>query len=300
MGMGWLYVKKNRLRRAGTHILRAIRRRHPKIIVSMTSYPARIDTVHLAIRSLLAQKTLPDKIVLWLCKADFPNREADFPQSLLDVLWHDVEVRWVDTDLKPHKKYFWALQEFSEDYVITTDDDLLYRNTMISDLLAAHAEHPDAIAAVRTHLIMFNEDGTRTPYEQWIYEAPHYYPKLIGVPSMRIFATNGAGTLYPPHLMPAATFDVQEIEKTCLTADDLWLKVMQVKAGMPVVAATGDQLLNYIPGTQGEEALCHRNTESGVNNIVLATILDELEQKNMLSKTFDELVADPALDTLLD
>lgn len=210
------------------------------------------------------------------------------------------EVRWVDTDLKPHKKYFWALQEFSEDYVITTDDDLLYRNTMISDLLAAHAEHPDAIAAVRTHLIMFNEDGTRTPYEQWIYEAPHYYPKLIGVPSMRIFATNGAGTLYPPHLMPAATFDVQEIEKTCLTADDLWLKVMQVKAGIPVVAATGDQLLNYIPGTQGEEALCHRNTESGVNNIVLATILDELEQKNMLSKTFDELVADPALDTLLD
>lgn len=300
MGMGWLYVKKNRLRRAGTHILRAIRRRHPKIIVSMTSYPARIDTVHLAIRSLLAQKTLPDKIVLWLCEADFPNREADFPQSLLDVLWHDVEVRWVDTDLKPHKKYFWALQEFSEDYVITTDDDLLYRNTMISDLLAAHAEHPDAIAAVRTHLIMFNEDGTRTPYEQWIYEAPHYYPKLIGVPSMRIFATNGAGTLYPPHLMPAATFDVQEIKKTCLTADDLWLKVMQVKAGIPVVAATGDQLLNYIPGTQGEEALCHRNTESGVNNIVLATILDELEQKNMLSKTFDELVADPALDTLLD
>ena len=85
--------------------------------------------------------------------------------ALRDVLWHDVEVRWVDDDLKPHKKYFWALQEFPDDYVITTDDDLLYRNTMIGDLLAAHEAHPHAVAAVRTHLIMFNEDGSRTNYE---------------------------------------------------------------------------------------------------------------------------------------
>lgn len=108
----WFRVKKNRLRRAGTHVLRVVKHRRPRIIVSMTSYPARINTVHLAIRLLLAQKVLPDKIVLWLCKSDFPNREADLPQSLRDVLWHDVEVRWVDDDLKPHKKYFWALQEF--------------------------------------------------------------------------------------------------------------------------------------------------------------------------------------------
>lgn len=92
----WFRVKKNRLRRAGTHVLRVVKHRRPRIIVSMTSYPARINTVHLAIRSLLAQKVLPDKIVLWLCKSDFPNREADLPQSLRDVLWHDVEVRWVD------------------------------------------------------------------------------------------------------------------------------------------------------------------------------------------------------------
>ena len=98
----WLRVKKNKLRRAGTHVLRAMKRRHPRIIVSMTSYPARINTVHLAIRSLLAQKVLPDKIVLWLCKSDFPNRETDLPQTLRDVLWHDVEIRWVNEDLKPH------------------------------------------------------------------------------------------------------------------------------------------------------------------------------------------------------
>lgn len=103
----WVGEKKNKLRRAGTHLARVFRR-HPRIIVSMTSYPARINTVHFAIRTLLAQKRLPDKIILWLCESDFPNREDDLPESLKDVLWHDVEVRWVNNDLKPHKKYYWG------------------------------------------------------------------------------------------------------------------------------------------------------------------------------------------------
>lgn len=116
---------------------------------------------------------------------------------------------------------------------------------------------------------------------------------------MRIFSTNGAGTLYPPHTMPPETFNAEEIKETCLTADDLWLKVMQVKAGIPVVAATDDQLLNYVPGTQGEEALCHQNTESGVNNIVLEVILEELQAKGVLTDDFDKRVADPSLDALI-
>lgn len=295
-----LRERKNKLRRFGTHLVRSFDRTRPRIIVSLTSYPARINTVHLAIRSLLAQKTLPDVVVLWLCKSDFPNREADLPQSLRDVLWHDVEVRWVDEDLKPHKKYFWALQEFPNDHVITVDDDLLYRNTMIGNLLAMHEEYPHAVVASRTHLIMFNDDGSTKPYEQWIYEAPHYHPDLVGVASKRLFATNGAGTLYPAGIeMPVKTFDADDVKRLCLTADDLWLKVMQLKGDIPVVAATDDQLLDYVPGTQGEEALCHQNTENGVNNTVLATILTGLKAEGELAQPFAEAVRDDSLDVLI-
>lgn len=298
-------VKKNQLRRWGTRLARSLKRvlksGSPRIVVSLTSYPARINTVHLAIRSLLAQKTLPDKVVLWLCKADFPNREQDLPQSLRDVLARDVEVRWVDVDLKPHKKYFWALQEFANDHVITVDDDLIYRNTMIGDLMAMHVAHPHAVVASRTHLIMFNADGSCKPYEQWIYEAPHYHPALVGVESKRLFATNGAGTLYPAGIgMPAKTFDADDVRRLCLTADDLWLKVMQLKGGIAVVAATGDQLLEYVPGTQGEEALCHQNTENGVNNTVLAAILDGLAAEGELGEPFATAVRDDSLDALVE
>lgn len=54
-----------------------------KIIVSLTSYPARISTVHLTIDTLLSQTRKADKIILWLAPEQFPNKEDDLPAQLL-------------------------------------------------------------------------------------------------------------------------------------------------------------------------------------------------------------------------
>ena len=56
-----------------------------ELIVSLTSYPARIDTVNQTIETLLNQSLCPDKVILWLAPEKFPNREADLPQQLLDL-----------------------------------------------------------------------------------------------------------------------------------------------------------------------------------------------------------------------
>ena len=86
-----LLEKKNLLRRWITYIYRRISRQ-PKIIASLTSYPPRIETVHIAIQSLLAQKHLPDLVVLWLYEDDFPNRELDLPLELRRKLAFDFEI----------------------------------------------------------------------------------------------------------------------------------------------------------------------------------------------------------------
>lgn len=39
-----------------------------QVIVSVTSYPARINEVVLAIKTIYRQTMLPDKVILWLCK----------------------------------------------------------------------------------------------------------------------------------------------------------------------------------------------------------------------------------------
>lgn len=57
--------------------------RTPRIIVSLTSYPARISVVFQVLERMLVQTLRPDKVILWLAKEQFPNREADLPDELL-------------------------------------------------------------------------------------------------------------------------------------------------------------------------------------------------------------------------
>lgn len=296
--VSWVADKKNKLRRVLSHVRTRVAGDR-RVIVTLTSYPPRMNTIWMTLRSIFGQSRLPDKIVLYLAKSDFPNREADLPNSLKDMLWHDFEIRWVDEDLKPHKKYYWAFRDFPDDLVVTIDDDLVYRRNMIETLLACHAAHPDAIVASRTHLIMFNEDGSLKPYDQWIFEAPHYHEKLVGRPSMRLFATTGAGTLFDPKLFPPMTYDADLIKGHCLSADDVWLKVVETVAGVPVVAATADQLLEYVPDTQ-HVALCHDNLDAGGNDVIMDSLLGELEGGGVLPRPFAELVRDDCLDAYLD
>lgn len=306
----WVWESKNKLRRTLTHFARRLMGRQ-RIIVSLTSYPPRMATIHECIRSILAQRTLPDKIVLWLYEGDFPNREKDLPATLIHLLAHDVVIRWVSEDLKPHKKYFWALQEFNKDLVVIFDDDMIYPNNYITELMEAHRNHPEAIAAIRTHLITFNDDGSLKPYNDWIFEAPAHYPALVNHPSMQLIATGCSGMLFPPDAMPSMTFDAEAIRATSLNADDLWLKIMQVVGRVPVVAATTDQIITlisaeeahsqnrigFVPGSQ-VEALWSANSEGG-NDKVIPRILAYSSVKKALNGDFAEIIRDKEVEALI-
>lgn len=288
-----VYVAKNKLRRAATHAVRRVGGK-PRVIATLTSYPARIGTVNVAIQSLLAQTYLPDLIVLYLCKDEFPRRKADLPVQLRAQLSHDVQVRWVDLNLKPHKKYFWAMQEFNDDIIITFDDDLIYRKELIAELMATYARYPHAIAAARTHYIVADEAGAVAPYNDWPREIGRKRPDMVGKPSMQLFATTGAGALYPPHIMPEATFDAEHIQALCPTADDIWMKCMQLVAGVPVVASTPEQYLIYIPDSQ-EEGLLYNNIDAGANDQQFAATVahcNELAGADITKRIYDRALTE--------
>ena len=59
---------------------------HKPIIVSVTSHPARIREVVLAIRTVYRQTRQPDKVILWLGEEKFPNRYEDLPEELLQLV----------------------------------------------------------------------------------------------------------------------------------------------------------------------------------------------------------------------
>ncbi len=234
--------------------------RDKKLIVSLTSYPARIHTVGTVVEDLQKQTRKADEILLWLAREQFPNAEADLPNYLRNQMekgW--VTVRWCD-DMKSHKKYFYALQEFSDDLVVTVDDDLLYPEHMLENLYQSYLRYPKAVSTVRAHLMIFTEEGKLMPYRDWIQETD----VCLLEPSMQLFATGGAGTLYPGGIFKPELFDKEAIRQTCLMADDLWLKAMALLSDVPVVVAQEFEDLRYIPGSQ-EEALYHLNVDSFAN-----------------------------------
>lgn len=287
---GRLARAKNKLRREVTLALKP--RDQQRVIVSLTSYPQRIDYVADVVRSLFAQLQLPDLTVLYLSEDQFPDGVKSLPPSLTSCLGRDFQIRWVRGDMRSHKKYLYAVRDFPEDLVITVDDDIVCRNTLVGDLLDAHARHPHAVAAIRTHLMEFDANGVLLPYSSWQMEVGNPRPELCDRPSMRLFGTSGAGMLLPPGSLPAAAFDTGTIGETCPNADDVWLKAMTAIAGWPTVSVAGWQGVDCIEGSQ-ETSLWATNQRGG-NDDAIRKVRAYCE-KDLGVECFDSLFHDDAL-----
>ena len=228
-----------------------------RVIVSLTSFPARFDTLDICIKSLFDQSVKPDKIVLYLGKE---CDDAVLPGRLAELEKYGLEIKRGYADIRPHKKYFFAMQEYPEDLIITVDDDLMYHRNMIKSLLESYKENPNAVSARRVHRIT-SSGGDLEPYDRF----DKCWTKMTG-PSHMLLSTNGAGTLFPPGSLPEEAFDIDTIKKLCLDADDIWIKFMLIKKGVPVVWVKSHQSMPpEIPGTQ-RVALYYSNTDKDNSN----------------------------------
>lgn len=216
------------------------------IIVSLTSYPARMDKLGVCLRSLLNQTFKPDKVVLWLAKSQFPNGQDDLPADVRDLCSRGLTIEWCNEDLKPHKKYFYAMQKYPESVIITVDDDMEYSPFLVAKLYESYLRHPHAVSCLRAHLIKFNENGTIKKYVDWGMEDNSY----IDIPTFRLLPTGVSGVLYPPHCLPKEAFDIAKIKEVALMTDDLWLKVMCTANNYPAVLAEKQGPIHGIAGTQ--------------------------------------------------
>lgn len=173
--------------------------RQQKIIVSLTSYPKRFRYLHLTVKSLLLQTVKPDKIILYLGD---DARDVPLPEALVRLKKKGLSIEYRTGNLRSHKKYVYAMQEYPDDLVITVDDDMLYEPRLVARLLASYARYPDAVSARRVHRMAKKTDGTIAAYNDWEYEC-----KAFSRPQLDMFSTTGFGTLFPPHCMDARVLD---------------------------------------------------------------------------------------------
>lgn len=258
-----------------SHIKEKMKRRSTeKVIVSFTSHPGRISSVHLTVESLLKQKSKPEKILLWLSKEQFPGMEKDLPKDLLDLTQNSIfEIRWADDDFAPHKKYLYTVKEYPDHPFIIVDDDVIYDENLVGKLMDSYRRYPDCISCMRANLMMFRSDGNPRIYDKWVLD----YKVLQDIPSYQLLPTGVGGVLYPPHSLPEETFDQEAIKETCLYCDDLWLKIMAVSNGYRTVVPRERCEYEQIPGTQ-ETALWRKNVHRNNNDVSLELILEYFDK----------------------
>lgn len=222
--------------------------RKERIIVSLTTYPKRIATTTKALERIFAQSLKPDKIVLWLSEDNFPEKEQELPLVLLAMKQRGLEIKWCQGDIRSYKKLVPALKEYPNDIIITLDDDLFYDLELIEKLYNSYQKYPKAISAMRTHKIQLNEQGEIDVYANWVKDCSEY----IAEPRKDLFATTGAGTLFPPAIFSEEVLDEKIFMELAPTADDMWVKTMALKFQVPIVLVQENRPLRYIDGTQEE------------------------------------------------
>ena len=244
-----------------------------KVIVSFTSYPKRIAGVTKVLDSLSVQTYKPDRIILYLSEEQFGGRKI--PIDLSPYAAHGFELRWCRGDMKSHKKYLYALQEYPDNYVITVDDDFYYDSCMVEEFVRNTQCFPGAVLARRSHLMTSYREGDIAAYEKWWGECLHY----VGTPRMDLFAVGCGGVLSPPHIFDSEVFHEEYIRKYCPYADDVWLKVMELLRGVPVVQVK-TRYWDVADLKYAQNGLCQNVNGNGGNDRQLKNLLELYGQKH--------------------
>ena len=206
---------------------------NPGLVVSLTSFPLRISTLHLVIKSILKQDTLPERICLCLSEQEFPGRDVDLPNELTDLVPYGLEIAFVSYNLRPHNKYYYAFDKYPDKTIVTMDDDYIYGPDTISRLVRIHEKFSQAVCTNRTRRVLVCGDGFAT-YGKWSIVKSDDIIK-----DKSLIALGFGGVLYPPGSHDADFLDVTLSQRLAPRADDLWLKALELKKGIDVATGGG-------------------------------------------------------------
>lgn len=204
--------------------------REETITISLTSFPKRINVVHLAIKSLLNQSLKADSIKLWLAESQF--KDKTLPEELLNLVQYGLEICFCSDDLLGHKKHYMAIKNQKEnEIVVTYDDDIIYPKDSLERLVKMHKRFPDCIICNRAQSIQYNSNGEVINPGRW----KTISDEGVGIPSYKLLPSNGGGVLYPYGSLCTDSYNVKKINQLCLRADDLWMMFMALENGTKTV-----------------------------------------------------------------
>jgi hypothetical protein len=196
-----------------------------RVVITMTSWTKRIQYVAKSIfRFIKSQTVKPDIFYLWLAEEEFPNKEDDLPEDLLLVCEGlNVKICWTKDNEYCFKRWYVYPKHYN-DIVISIDDDPIYPNNLIAELLKYNSKYPNTILNIPAL-------GYRRKYNGSIHNDMNFHHN-----TEPDFVYSFCGQcLIPPKCFPLEAFtpEMNAVrKKICPVCDESWFNPFFVYNGV--------------------------------------------------------------------
>lgn len=260
----------------------------PELIVSLTTWPKRLNETIITIDRLLKQKTDCNyKIFLVLSKEEFNINDPKLNYFKYLMQTSDkFEIFWVQENIKSYKKLLPIYKEFGKTIpILVCDDDILYPDTWLDLLWQEYRKDKTCIYANYGDTFCGIKDGIL----QLKNEINGHFSPIRNIKSFINKPAGSGGILYPPNLFNDLRFyDYSLIQKISPTCDDTWFwiwsilnnhKTMYISPGWNM-----NDYMHYIQwaGQSVDVALSGINKVDTMNNIYLNILSEFPEIKEIL------------------
>lgn len=196
--------------------------KNSSFVISVASYPGRIQFIPAVFESLARQTVLPRHAYLVLAEEEWPNRRV--PNYISYMNERGIEIVWTKNNPYAVKMLVPIIEKHPDLGVITFGDDMIYTPNIIKDAVYANRLNCNCIVGQIGRKLyrkgnklgmMFREQGIADPQ----------------TPSSQVYLM-GCGTYYPPKSLHEKVTDLNAITKIVPgRGSDIWFWAAAVAAG---------------------------------------------------------------------
>lgn len=229
-----------------------------ELLVSLTSFNKRFNTLPLVLDFIQRQTIKPDKIELWI-----ENKDTKFLSKNI-LKFKKIDIKICENNLFSYKKIIPALNENQGRYIVTFDDDIIYSKKTLEQLIIKSKEYPDTIIANRVHKIkIINKIPDN--YNNW---------NLNNFENSKLnFFTGVGGVLYPPKSFYKDVIKKELFKKLCPYNDDIWLNWMVKLNNKRIIYSEFNE--KFIMIKKIKEGLFKKNVKQNFNDIQIKNMIEK-------------------------
>src|SRR5881392_596871 len=230
---------------------------HPRVIVSLSTVPDRINNLSPTIRSLLNQTRPPDEIVLAIPEFSIREQRPYLVPKYISRLPR-VRVLHCAEDWGPATKFIGAIQDElaagrQNTLIMVADDDRLYPRDAIETYLYYSEQLPNAALCFR---------GAAMPSTLDWDDAKMIYAKDLREPRPVAVITGCGSYLIQPRFFDGSLWDYSGAPSVAFYIDDIWISAWLSRRGVERYVVPSSAImrsvrrqrrtvsLNKIPGRQ--------------------------------------------------